>query len=195
MGIGVATSGLLIFETPETGPLYVAPRFVDQATGVWQAVKEEKPFSQASGRTVKSTAVYSWEEGARAEAEFSAAIERNKVRAALQWKLEGDAQGHIRADLLIPYDLASRIQIEDSDGKVIYADGSSAPFTGGAPLAVTDKSSGKRLFSIEGDVTSAAVRVDSNFERNGIEVRLSPYRRGGKNSLSETDRLEFEIVF
>lgn len=194
--ISHAANGIVEVELPGLGTIYVAPRSVDASSGKWQGTVVAKNFEPASGDNIEGSSTVEWKtEGAKAVITLRANTEPNGVRFKLSWTIEGDATGHIRADLLIPHDIASKIQILDAGEKVFWSPEKEAQGVIPLPVTFQDFSNNSPILTISSETANFGVRKDQNFEKNGIEVRLSPYRSGTSAMLSEASEFEFFLEF
>ena len=195
MPIPFSTQGILEVDVPDIGTIYVAPRIVDSSSGKWRSPTETSLFTQASGKEISSSASYTWEtEGATTKINLKASVQSDTLNFRMDRELEGDATGHIRADVVIPYDIASRLRIENANGNLFEA-GISKGGVFDPPLSFIDTATNKTLCTLESDNAKAGIIVNAEFEQRGMEVRVSNYPGGTETSVSNSSELEFTLKF
>lgn len=191
-----ADNGLVQVEVPNLGTIYVAPRTVDASSGKWQSTVVAKNFEPASGDKIEGSSTVEWKtEGTKAVITLRANTGPDGVRFKLSWTVEGDATGHIRTDLLIPHDIASKIQILDASEKVFWSPEKEAQGVIPLPVTFQDLANQSTILTLSSETANFGVRKDQNFEKNGIELRISPYRSGAACMLSEASEFEFFLEF
>jgi len=196
MATTMATQGVLKVEIPGKGAIYVAPRTVDSSSGKWGVTVETSQMAPDEGNEVEGSTDCQWKtEGATAAITLKASTDGKEVRVLLKWTLQGDASGHIRADLLIPYEIADNLRMTSTGGKVIFEKGAAKGGVFPNPVSFIDTNTDQSLFTLVSDNANVGIRVDKNYEQCGIEVRISNYPPGGKNTLSQSQSLEFSLEF
>ncbi len=184
---------LVPIEVPKLGTIYLVPQIVDSSSGVWKEPKIVEPFAAAAGETMESTATYAWEEeGAVAKITLKTVSSSKEIKVQLRWELEGDGTGHMRVDLLLPYEIAQKIRIEGAGGKQIFPDPQGIN-RGTLPAVFIEEATGERLLNLEGEQNISAV-PEVEFEDKGLGVRITPFPPGSTQRISDFSEIEFSLV-
>lgn len=197
---GVFMRNGLVIQTESAGVLGIVPFFVvhEPEDKKWRdmTLRGGITWSVEGGKASGQAAATSqFAEGFEVSYKASVAASKNTLEFESSWQTTGDTEGHIRADIVIPHDLAATLRIEGGDGKILWQDG--APGKAGlhrGPVTVY-KSGGAALFTINGDFFIGVAPASTPDRAGDLSLRISPYKINSVTSVSEFSEHSFTIQF